>query len=97
MFDKESIYDEEIAPLMAQIVAICKRENMPMAAQFYLKQEREDAEYEHHAMWCTTILNFKDIHPEHKQHLVEVAETMKYGKRGKPVILTSIVRTQDDN
>lgn len=93
MFDKESVYDEEIAPLMAQITAICKREGMPMAAQFYLKQEREDAQYENHAMWCTTILNyFEDIHPDHKEDLSAVAKTMKYGKNGKPFVMTSIIR-----
>lgn len=32
--DNESIYDEQIAPLMSQIIAICKRHEIPMAATF---------------------------------------------------------------
>ncbi len=32
--DNEDIYDDEIAPLMAQIIAICKLHEMPMFATF---------------------------------------------------------------
>lgn len=32
--DLESVYDEEINPLMAQILAVCKRHKMPMVASF---------------------------------------------------------------
>lgn len=35
----EEVYDEEIAPLMAKILEICKRENMPMFASFAVKGE----------------------------------------------------------
>lgn len=34
--DVESRYDEYIAPLMAQIIAICKNEGIPMGATFQL-------------------------------------------------------------
>lgn len=34
MEDKESIYDEQIAPLMAQLLEICQREGIPMFASF---------------------------------------------------------------
>ena len=40
--NKEPLYDEYIAPLMAQIIAICKREGIPMAATFQLTDD-EDA------------------------------------------------------
>lgn len=92
MFDKEEIYDKEIAPLMAKIIEICKREGMPMATQFYLKQERDDAEYENQAMWCTSVLNnFEGIHQEHKERLSFVAEAMKYGKNGRPFVMTATI------
>lgn len=32
----EAVYDAEISPLMTQIIAICKRENLPMFATFKL-------------------------------------------------------------
>ena len=33
-FDLEAIYDSEIAPLMTQIIGICKTHGMPMVASF---------------------------------------------------------------
>lgn len=53
-YDLESVYDAEIAPLMEQIIAICKRERMPMFASFtYADDPTGD--------WskCTTHLPFK--------------------------------------
>jgi hypothetical protein len=34
MENKEKIYDEQIAPLMAKIIEICKAEDIPMFAEF---------------------------------------------------------------
>lgn len=34
MENKERVYDEKIAPLMAQIIEICKLEKIPMFADF---------------------------------------------------------------
>lgn len=95
MYDKESVYDNEIAPLMAKIIEICNREGMPMAAQFYLQQEREDAEFENQAMWCTTVLTgYEGIHKEHEEHIRFVAEAMKYGKQGKPYVFAATIRSE---
>ena len=33
-YDLEAIYDAEIGPLMAQIIAICERHELPMIASF---------------------------------------------------------------
>jgi len=93
MYDKESVYDERISPLMAQIIKICQEEGIPFAAQFYLKQEREDADCENEAMWCTTVLNnIENIHPEHREQLSYVAEVMRYGKNGKPYVFAATIR-----
>lgn len=32
--DNESVYDEKISPLMAQIIAICKEHSIPLVATF---------------------------------------------------------------
>jgi hypothetical protein len=32
--DNESVYDKQINPLMAQIIAICKEHNLPFVASF---------------------------------------------------------------
>jgi hypothetical protein len=45
----ERAYDDEIAPLMKQIIAACKRAGIPMIAQFQL-DEKDNGE----PLYCTT-------------------------------------------
>jgi predicted TIM-barrel fold metal-dependent hydrolase len=93
MYDKEVIYDKKIAPLMTQIIKICKAEGIPFNAQFYLKQEREDAEFVNQAMYCSTVIPCSgEMCDKHKEHMQFVAESMKYGKSGKPSIMTATIR-----
>lgn len=40
-FDLEKVYDEQIAPLMKQIIAICKKHKLPMLAEFCFKSDGE--------------------------------------------------------
>lgn len=50
-YDKEAIYDAEIAPLMTKIIAICREHDIPMAATFqYARKEEDDPAF------CTTTL-----------------------------------------
>lgn len=95
MYDKESIYDNEIAPLMKQIIEICKREELPMVAQFYLKQQHPDADEENGAMYSTTAIipSRNEIYQEHHEHLTYVAEAMKYGPKGKPFVAAYTIST----
>ncbi|WP_421412621.1 hypothetical protein ACOMDM_13650 [Serratia plymuthica] len=55
IFDLENVYDEQISPLMQQIIAICQENNMPMIASFAF----ENCE-ERKLGCCTTILNSFD-------------------------------------
>lgn len=50
-FDKESIYDNELSPLVAQIIEICKRENMPLllSVNYRVEDESEDS-------FCTSFV-----------------------------------------
>ncbi len=52
IFDLENVYDEQISPLMQQIIAICKENNMPMIASFAFENCEES-----NLGCCTTILN----------------------------------------
>jgi len=53
---KEAAYDEHIAPLMAQIIALCKEHKINMAAQFSLGiAPNIDCEGES-PLYCTTCL-----------------------------------------
>jgi len=94
-YDKESVYDAEIAPLMKQVMNICKRENLPMTALFHLKEERNDAEYENQALRSIYLLipDKSSMNAEHHEDLRYVADAMKYGKNGKPVIMTGMIKT----
>ncbi len=53
-FDAEAVYDDEIAPLMAEIIDICKAHRIPMLASFLYVR---DGDGEYH---CTTKLPFGD-------------------------------------
>lgn len=48
---EEAIYDEQIAPLMTQIIAICNEHRIPMVAQFVYGNTEEGG-----ALLCTTSL-----------------------------------------
>lgn len=55
---REAVYDAEIAPLMTQIIALCKAHSIPMVASFQLTrtvtpEEEEDGE---EALFCTTAI-----------------------------------------
>jgi len=50
-FDLETEYDDEISPLMVQIIEICKARGIPMVASFCFSRD-EDGEEGH----CTTVL-----------------------------------------
>lgn len=50
-WDEEAAYDSEIAPLMAQLIAICKAKKIPMLAVFQYCDTEEDG-----AGFCTTSL-----------------------------------------
>ena len=39
MKNKEKIYDEQISPLMKEILEICKRENIPMFSEFQFSDD----------------------------------------------------------
>jgi len=56
-FDKEAVYDEQISPLMTQIIAICKEHGIPHIAAFFIGGDDGD-------MLCTTINTTLDHTPD---------------------------------
>lgn len=91
MYDKEQVYDEQISPLMAQIIEICKREEIPMAVQFYLKEKHGD---NGEPLYCKTVLipEKKKILPEAHDQMAKLYEIMKYGPDGKPFVMAATIR-----
>ncbi len=51
-YDLEQVYDEQIAPLMAQIIAICKEHQLPMVASFAYRHGENGGSY------CSSYLDF---------------------------------------
>jgi len=47
---KEDVYDEQINPLMARIIAICQEHHIAMVASFHVPNEEDDD------LMCTTAL-----------------------------------------
>ncbi len=75
-FDLESVYDEQIAPLMTQIIDICKRHSLPMAATFEYASDD----------FCTTTIPCDDRASDHmlrvcaamqprRPHVLAITET----------------------
>ena len=67
--DSEAIYDAEISPLMAQIIAICKHHRIPMLASFQYSNQETD---EGNAHFCTTRIPFDGEHEALARATVEI-------------------------
>lgn len=59
MDDKEPAYDEHIAPLMTQIIDLCREHGIPMFASFRLRDENEETGEP--ALVCTTNLPVEGV------------------------------------
>jgi hypothetical protein len=82
MHDKEAIYDEQIAPLMTKIIAVCQEHDIPMVVDFQLTDEAENP------LHCTTRLPAtwgSDIH-------ANILRLLRHGWRAVPPI-TAMTKT----
>lgn len=70
---KEIAYDEQIAPLMAQIIALCKEHKINMAAQFALDANEDDGE----PLFCTTCLPVDKKDEIGHERIVKLGRVMK--------------------
>lgn len=57
--DSEAIYDEQIAPLMTQIINICRKNRIPMLATFQYGNDEEAGSDD----FCTTRIPFDGENP----------------------------------
>lgn len=64
--DHEPVYDSEIAPLMSKIIEICKRDNIPFVASFYLNSQDGDP------FICTSCLTTSTETPESFKDVVRI-------------------------
>lgn len=70
--DKEAIYDEQISPLMAQIIKICRDNNINMATTFSLDFDEEAEE----TLYCTTVIPIDESDEEGMSRIVECGKVM---------------------
>lgn len=89
-FDLERIYDDEVAPLVSQITAICTRHKMPTMASFFYKA---DGEGEGHL--CTTLINSFD--GRHVRILSEATAFIQEGSRETPLLVSCCETTDKPN
>lgn len=85
-FDKDAVYDERISPLMKQIIDICKEEEIPMLAQFFIRSADVDPDSED--LYCTTTLPSEGNTPDEmrrRMHIVRHGE----GNSGFAMTITS--------
>ncbi len=53
VIDKRSVYDEEISPLVRQIIEICQRESIPFVMDFGLREGNRNTE----AVYCMSAMH----------------------------------------
>lgn len=79
MKDLEKVYDEQISPLMSEIIGICKANGMPMVATFQYK-DRPEVEGEY--LYCTTVLPLEEFSP--------MLKDVAYRIKGKKAFVTTM-------
>jgi len=83
---KESVYDEQISPLMAEIIKICKENKIPAFCSFGLDPNQEDDTEQEDGLpstlWCTTSLPIS----ERKSDNTEINKLYKVRYEGYDVV-----------
>jgi hypothetical protein len=82
---RETVYDAEIAPLMAKIIRICREHNIPMAAHFELDPDPTPD----NPLYCSTV--FGDDHSTAKEHFLNVRRAVIDGKSPPPSMMSIVV------
>jgi len=86
-FDLEQVYDEQIAPLVAQIIEICKEHKMPFGAQFMYAHTDDEGE-----QVCSTFMDFRKERGEN-EHMEELWQVIKPPRR----VPALDIKTKDAN
>ena len=84
-FDLEALYDEKIAPLMTQIISICKDSGLPMMASFNYRSDPGNE-----VSYATTSLGRDGWQSE---ELKEAVAIVRKGAKSRPVIIATITHT----
>ncbi len=89
-FDLEQAYDEQIAPLMARIIEICKQNKIPMAAEFLVRISQNDEED-----YRTTFMDH--IKERGKiEHMDRIREALEIRRRAASVLTLTTKNKKGD-
>jgi hypothetical protein len=89
-YDKEAVYDEKIAPLMKEIISICKAEEISMLADFYLASPDMTAEG-HDDLHCISYIPAEGNIPEHFPDI----KSRLYNRGGKLFFAAYTITTKE--
>jgi len=56
-WDKEEVYDDEISPLILEVIALCKEHRIPAAMMFQLNDDDD----EHGPLYCSTCIPCREL------------------------------------
>ena len=70
-YDKESVYDNELNPLIAKVIEICQKEGIPFAMTYGIKEE-EDGSMLYCSSWCYGVPPYPDIDVKHFERLTKM-------------------------
>lgn len=89
-FDKEKVHDEQISPLVNQIIAICKEHQIPMLATFcYANDPAADDD---NTKYCTTALpGPENFWPE---EISEAKHIIRSGASTRPKMVALTITTK---
>lgn len=88
-FDLKAVYDEQINPLMAQIIKICNEHNMPFVASFQYGHSEEEG-----AAFCSSAMLPLKQRPV-ADELQQAFEIIKPKRRPPTLMITT--RDKDGN
>ena len=75
---KEQVYDEQIHPLMAQVIAICEEHKIANVCSFCLDREE--------GLLCSTVMTEDDFDPP--EAFREMARQLFPSRRPSPLMMT---------
>jgi hypothetical protein len=86
--NKEQVYDDEISPLMQQIIAISREHGIAMMASFDIAHDGEGPNGEDcSALVCSTLL--PDGDDKHNQRFVDANSLIRGAGRPSPMMITT--------
>ncbi len=80
---KEQIYDDQISPLMTQIIAICKKNNIAYVSSFALDGSEDDPDNQ---LLCTTVLLDEESNPP--ESFLEIKDILMPPRTGALTMMT---------